>query len=85
MNYATNFAIVEDGVVTNVVWGMTYTPIPNAVQVDDRRVQIGDTYVDGVFYHNGEAVRTRGEEMADMRAALLLLGLEEEEETDEMA
>lgn len=82
MNYATNFAIVEDGVVTNVVWGMTYTPIPNAVQVDDRRVRIGDTYENGAFYHNGEAVRTRGEEMADMRSALALLGIEEETEAE---
>ena len=75
MNYATNFAIVENGVVTNIVWGMTYTPIPNAVQIDDRAVQIGDTYEEGVFYHDGEAVRTIAEEMADMRAALELLGV----------
>lgn len=75
MNYATNFAIVEDGIVTNIIWGMTYTEIPNAVQIDDRAVQIGDTYQDGVFYHDGEAVRTIAEEMADMRAALELLGV----------
>ena len=24
MNYATNFAIVENGVVTNTIWGMIY-------------------------------------------------------------
>ena len=85
MEYATNFAIVEDGIVTNVVWGMTYTEIPNAVQVDDRAVQIGDTYQDGVFYHNGIPVRTMAEEMADMRAALSLLGIEDELEETEVA
>ena len=82
MQYATNFAIVEDGIVTNIVWGMTYTPIPNAVQIDDRAVQIGDTFENGVFYRDGEAVRTIGEEMEDMRAALALLGIEEETETE---
>ena len=48
---------------------------PNAVQIDDLSVNIGDTYVDGVFYHNGERVRTNAEIMGEMQEALnILLG-----------
>lgn len=77
MNYATNFAIVEDGIVTNIAWGMIYNmeEFPGAVQIDDRAVQIGDAYVDGRFYHEGVEVRTKAEEMADMKAALELVGV----------
>lgn len=77
MNYATNIAIVEDGIVTNVIWGMIYNmaEFPGAVQIDDLGVNIGDSYVDGVFYHNGEQVKSKAEEMADMRAALNNLGV----------
>lgn len=78
MNYATNFAIVEDGVVTNIAWGAIHNmdEFPNAVQIDDLSVNIGDTYVDGVFYHAGVAVKTNTEELADMRSALELLGVQ---------
>ncbi len=77
MEYATNFAIVEDGVVQNVLWGMVYNmeEFPGAVQVDDLAVEAGDTYADGVFYHGGEPVRTRGEIEAELQEALdILLG-----------
>ena len=77
MNYATNFAIVEDGVVTNVLWGMVYNAdeFPGAVQVDDLAVEAGDTYVDGVFYHGGEPVRTQAALRAELQEALdILLG-----------
>ena len=75
MDYATNFAIVEDGVVTNVVWGMTYTEIPNAVQIDNRAVAIGDTYENGIFYHNGEEVQTLEEQITELYEAFALLGV----------
>lgn len=79
MDYATNFAVVENGVVTNVLWGMVYntpTDFVNAVQTDDLAVQIGDTYVDGVFYHAGVAVKAVADEQEDMKAALELLGVQ---------
>lgn len=77
MNYATNFAIVENGVVSNVLWGMVYNSDewPNAIQVDDLAVQIGDSYENGKFYRNGEEVLSRTEEEADMREALSILGV----------
>lgn len=77
MNYATNIAIVEDGIVANVIWGLIYNmdEFPNAVQIDDLAVQIGDTYAGGMFYHNGEHVRTNAEIMGEMQEALnILLG-----------
>ena len=80
MNYATNFAIIENGIVKEVLWGSVDnmpTHFPNCVQVDERAVQAGDTYVDGIFYHNGEEVNTMPEIMADMAAALELLGVTE--------
>lgn len=79
MNYATNFAIVENGIVTNILWGMVYnmeTDFPNAVQIDDRNVQVGDTYENGVFLHDGKEIKTIAEEMADMKAALELMGVQ---------
>lgn len=77
MNYATNFAIVENGVVSNVLWGMVYNSgeWPNAIQVDDLAVQIGDSYENGKFYRNGKEVLSRAEEEADMREALSILGV----------
>lgn len=77
MNYATNFAIIENGVVSNVLWGMVYNSDewPNAIQVNDLAVQIGDSYENGKFYRNGEEVLSRAEEEADMREALSILGV----------
>ncbi len=77
MNYATNIAVIENGIVANMIWGLVYNmdEFPNAVQIDDLSVNIGDTYVDGVFYHNGERVRTNAEIMGEMQEALnILLG-----------
>lgn len=79
MNYATSFAIVENGIVVKRLWGYVsnMSKYPNAVQIDDRAVQIGDTYENGKFYHEGEEVKTIAEKMADMAAALELLGVTE--------
>ena len=59
MNYATNFAIVENGVVTNLAWGMVYdmqADFPNAVQIGDLAVRVGDAYADGVFTRDGAVI-----------------------------
>ena len=70
MDYATNFAIVEDGVVTNIIWGMIYNTnqeFPNAVQIDNLGVTIGDTYSNGRFYRNGEIVLTVEEIISNLK------------------
>lgn len=82
------YAYVEDGIVTNLIclYPHNESDFPNAVQIDDLPVVIGDTYVDGVFYHDGEKVVSDLEramnkiaemtyEASDMRAALLELGV----------
>ena len=52
MNYATNFAIVKNGTVTNLLRGLVYNTMddfPNAVHTENLDVQIGDTYENGVL------------------------------------
>ena len=74
-----NYALIEGGVVRNIIWLYpgNASDFPNAVLTGGRPVSVGDTYVDGVFYHSGERVLSdleRAEaESADMKAALELL------------
>ena len=59
MNYATNFAIVKNGTVTNLLTGLVYNTMddfPNAVHTENLDVQIGDTYENGVFMRDGQVV-----------------------------
>ena len=79
-----NYALIENGIVTNLIWlsARNAAEFPNAVQLDDRPVAIGDAYADGTFYRDGEEVLTYAEilaqENADMQAALTLLGVNPE-------
>lgn len=72
-----NYAIVENGVVVNVVYlhDMNRNEFPDAVPLGDVPAGIGDTYADGVFYRDGERVLTAAEEAGQMREALALLGV----------
>ena len=76
-----NYAMIDNGVVTNVIWlhPKNAADFPNAVALNNIPATMGDTYEDGVFYRNGERVLTDAEiaqaEMADMQAALALLGV----------
>ena len=56
----TNYALVENGIVTNIIWlcPINAGDFPNAVCVSDRPVAIGDLYADGVFTRDGEPVPT---------------------------
>lgn len=80
-----NYALMENGVVTNVIWlhPSNADDFPGAVLVDDVPVDIGDTYENGTFYRNGEKVLTFAEQMqmqtSDMRSALNLLGVNADE------
>lgn len=58
-----NYALVENGVVTNVIWlhPKNAADFPNAVAMNDIPATMGDTYADGVFYRNGERVLTAAE------------------------
>lgn len=68
-----NYAVVENGLVTNLIWlnPSNADEFPNAVHLGDRPVGIGDSYVDGHFYRDGAEVLTTAEELALAEAALL--------------
>lgn len=73
------YAIVTDGIVTNVIELRPSVTWPGAVALYDRPVGIGDTYQDGKFYRDGTEVLAAQEEIAQYKAALNTLGVETEE------
>lgn len=70
------YALIENGVVTNTILLLPYNAheFPNAISIEGLSVQAGDTYADGRFYRDGEPIYSMAEQMADMEAALALLG-----------
>lgn len=54
-----NYALIKDNEVVNLIWlhPMNADEFPNAVPIEDLPVQIGDTYIDGIFYRDGEEVK----------------------------
>ena len=82
------YAIVTDGIVTNVIVlnDRNASDFPSAVKLGDRPVGIGDTYADGKFYRDGVEVLTPMEqaqaEMTEYKTALHELGVETEEVSD---
>ncbi len=67
-----NYAVVENGIVTNIIWLYPTTEFPNAVPYGDIPVQVGDSYTDGKFYRDGEQLLSPQE---DMQNALVILGV----------
>lgn len=62
-NYATNIAIIKDMKVENVIWGYLYDTSflqdgESLAEVGELSVNIGDDYIDGKFFHDGEEVKT---------------------------
>lgn len=53
-----NYALIENGTVINLIWlhPMNESEFPNAVSIGELPVMIGDSYVDGKFYREGEEV-----------------------------
>ena len=75
------YAIVTDGIVTNVIAlnDRNASDFPAAVKLGDRPVGIGDTYTGGKFYRDGKEVLTAQEEIEQYKTALQTLGVETEE------
>ena len=80
-----NYALVENGVVTNIIWlnERNAAEWPNAVRLYERMVEVGDTYDGEKFWRGGTEVLTAAEaaqmEAAAYAAALMTLGVETEE------
>ncbi len=74
------YAIVTDGIVTNVIELRPSVTWPGAVALGERPVGIGDTYQDGKFYRGGQEVLTAQEEIAQYKAALNTLGVVTDED-----
>ena len=83
-----NYALIENGIVTNIIWlyETNADEFPTAVKLGDRPVGIGDTYADGKFYRDSVEVLTPMEqaqaEIVEYKAALQELGVETEEVSD---
>lgn len=79
-----NYALIEDGVVTNIIW-LSYTnadDFHNAVAMGDLPAGIGDTWDGEYFYRDGQRILTRTEKIQDMADALTLLGVNDAEVTE---
>ena len=80
------YAIITDGVVTNVIilYPGNAADFPTAVPCGDVPVAIGDTYDGQDFYREGEKVvsplTAAQKEVETMQAALELLGVENDAE-----
>lgn len=60
---ARSMALIENGIVTNVLWCSDYQPeTTSLINPADRPVGIGDTYSDGKFYRDGVEILTPLEE-----------------------
>lgn len=72
---AKSMAVVNDGVVSNIIWCSDSEPETDTIiNPADRPVAIGDAYSDGKFYRGGVEVLTPLEEaqkqIAEYEAAL---------------
>lgn len=82
------YAIITDGVVTNVIilYPGNAADFPTAVRCGDVSVAIGDTYDGQDFYREGARVLSPVEQARkdaeDMEAALRLLGVDGTEVTE---
>lgn len=60
---AKNMALLENGVVTNILWCSDREPETDTlINLADRPVGIGNTYSDGKFYRDGTEILTPLEE-----------------------
>lgn len=58
-----NYALIEDNQVVNIIFlsPLNESDFPNAININDIPVQIGDTFEEGVFYRNGIKILNKEE------------------------
>lgn len=66
---AKSMAVVDDGVVSNIIWCSDSEPETDTIiNPADRPVAIGDAYSDGKFYRGGVEILTPLEEAQKQNA-----------------
>ena len=69
---AKNMALLESGVVTNLLWCSDGEPETQVlIDCGELGVAIGDSYSDGAFYRDGEKLLTAYERLEMQTAELL--------------
>lgn len=60
-----NYALIENGIIVNVIWlyPQNTQEFPDAVPMGSIPAGIGDSYMDGKFYRDGEELLSREEEL----------------------
>lgn len=69
---AKNMALIENGVVTNILWCSDREPETDTmINCGELPVGIGDSYRDGAFYRDGEKIMTAYELLEKQNAELV--------------
>ena len=73
---AKSMARIDDGIVVNVEWCSDRTSETDTLKnIEDRLIEVGDTYSEGKFYRDGEEILTTAEKLALSNEALTILGV----------
>ena len=71
---AKAMAKIEDGNVVNIEWVSDKTSESDTIKnIDDRHIEVGDTYADGHYYRNGNMIMSTAEKLADAEQALAIM------------
>jgi hypothetical protein len=68
---AKSMARVENGIVVNIEWCSDRTSETDTLKnIEDRLIEVGDSYSDGKFYRDGEKILTTSEKLAEYEALI---------------
>lgn len=69
------YALVEENIIINIIdlHPINEEEFPNAIALNDLTAQIGDTYEDGNFYHEGIIVTRLADQFAEAEYALQIM------------
>lgn len=73
-----NYAQIENGIVTNIIYlhPMNADEFPNAVEIGDLPVAIGDSYTEGKFYRDGEEITITPSQLYTLDEAAAIIASE---------